>query len=214
MIVKNNVVGQFPVGRFVQKLQSNFILRQIPSWMEVTGTPDYVDNGIDVNGSIALPAISMGNVEQVSIEVGNIHWSALPTNPYIKLVNGDKFIGIVGNKLIYNDGNSNVINDQMGKLDDNVIWSWCSGVGATQYDNKNTDYHLGSKNIGIVIQPQYGYIHVLYNGDAVHSRKFSEFMINNSPLNIDFSGDWHWEIGSGGQEVHVSGIDIEIQQNI
>lgn len=207
MIFKENKIIQMPVGRHIQRLKSEFVLQQLPSWLSIDSTPSYSDNGIDVNGTITFPDVSLTNAEQISIDIYNTHWVSLPTNPSVKLVNGSKYIGIIGNNFVYFDGTDTVINEAMGILDSKVVWNWCGTAHAT-------DYYLGSKNIGIVIQPQYGYCHVMYNGDPVHSVKINSTVIDNTPLSIDFSGDWHWEIYTGGKSMHASGFDVEVQMNI
>lgn len=202
MIVIGNQVGQIAVGRHQQSLKSQFILKEIPSWMILSSTVTYTDNGINTNGNISTIPFSVANSEQIKIEIFNIHWDSLPTNPAIRLVNDSNgaSIGLVGDKFIYNDGTEDVINEDVGYLDGNQIWSWCSGLY-----HSFSQFHLGSKNIAVVIQPYYGYYHVLFNGTPVHSGHFSD---------IDFNGDWHWEISTGGESMHASGIDIEIQMNI
>lgn len=207
MIFKENKIEQMPVGRHTQRLHSDFVLRQVPSWLSIDSTPSFSNNGIDTNGTVTFPDISLGDAEQISIELCNTHWSSLPTNPSIKLVNGTKYIGIVGSNFVYYDGTSEVINEPMGVLDNEEVWSWCKTISFT-------DFHLGSKNIGVVIQPQYGYYHVVHNGEPVHSKRFADTVVNNTPLSIDFSGDWHWEVYTGGKSMHASGFDVEVQMNI
>lgn len=207
MIFETNKIETMPVGRHIQRLKSEFVLRQLPSWITTDGTPSYSNNGIDVNGTVTFLDTSLSNAEQISIDIYNMHWASLPTNPSVKLVNGSKYIGIVGDNFIYYDGTNTVTEEQMGIVDGSAVWSWCKKISAT-------DYHLGSKNIGIVIQPQYGYWHVVYNGEPVHSKNFKEITVNDTPLNIDFSGDWHWEIYTGGKSMHASGFDVEVQMNI
>lgn len=207
MIFEKYKIEQVPVGRHTQRIQSDFILGQVPSWLNIDGTPSFSDNGININGTIVFPDVDLSNAEQISIDIYNTHWASLPTNPSVKLVNGNKYIGILGNNFVYFDGTDTVVNETMGVVDNKQIWSWCDTVHAT-------NFHLGSKNIGIVIQPQYGYCHVIYNGEPVHSRKISDFTVNDTPLNIDFSGDWHWEIYTGGKSMHASGFDVEVQMNI
>lgn len=200
MIVKGNQVGQIEVGRHLQSLKSLFVLKEVPSWMTPSSSVTYTDNGINTNGTISTIPLSVANAEQFKIEVFNIHWDSLPTNPSIRLINDGSgaSIGLVGDKFIYNDGTEDVINEDVGYLDGSQIWSWCRRLSLT-------DFHLGPKNIAVVIQPYYGYYHVLFNGTPVHSGRFS---------GIDFSGDWHWEVYTGGKSAHISGIDVEVQMNI
>lgn len=200
MIVKGNQVGQIDVGRYLQSLKSLFVLKEIPSWITLSSTVTYTDNGISTNGTISTIPLSVANAEQVKIEVFNIHWGSLPTNPSIRFVNDGSgaSIGIVGDKFIYNDGTDDVINEDVGYLDGSQIWSWCRRLSLT-------DFHLGSKNIALVIQPYYGYCHILFNGTPVHSVQLS---------GVDFSGDWHWEVYTGGKSAHISGVDVEVQMNI
>jgi hypothetical protein len=184
-----------------------FIKREIPSWLSLSSAATYTDNGINTNGTISSIPFSISNAEQIKIDVCNIHWESLPTSPSIKLVNGNASIGLVGDKFIYNDGTDDVINEDVGYLDGSQIWSWCRRLSLT-------DFHLGPKNIAVVIQPYYGYYHVLFNGMPIHSRKLADTVVDDTPVSIDFSGDWHWEVYTGGKSAHISGIDVEVQMNI
>lgn len=198
MIFKNVVTKQIPAGRHIQELKSMFMKREIPSWLSLSSAATYTDNGINTNGTISSIPFSVSNAEQIKIDVCNIHWESLPTSPSIKLVNGNASIGLVGDKFIYNNGTEDVINEDVGYLDGSQAWSWYSIVSLSYF-------YLGSKNVSIIIQPYYGYYHVLVNDMPVHTGHFS---------GIDFSGDWHWEVYTGGKSAHISGVDVEVQMNI
>ena len=198
MIIKSNKIETIAVGRYEQILKSEFVLRSMPSWLTPSNAVDYVNNGIEINGLLSTSPVSMNNVEQIAITIGNMHWQTLSTNPSIKLVNGQSFIGLVEDRFIYNNGNENIIDEAVGMVESSQVWSWCKTLGATNFFG-------GSKNITLIIQPCYGYYHVLHNGEPVHSG-------HCSPLSL--SDDWHWEINSGGKTVYINGVEISIQQNI
>lgn len=198
MIIRTNKIETIAVGRFEQTIKSEFVLRSMPSWLTPSTNVNYIDNGIEINGLLSTSPISMNNVEQIAITIGNIHWQSLPASPSIKLVNGQSYIGLLGDTFVYNNGIIDVINENVGMVNGSQVWSWCKTLGAT-------NFYGGSKNITLNIQPWYGYYHVLHNGEPVHSGHYS-------PLSL--SNDWHWEINTGGKTIHINGVEIAIQQNI
>ncbi len=198
MIIRTNKIETIAVGRYEQTLKSEFVLRSMPSWLTPSTNVNYIDNGIEINGTILSFPMVIDKVEQVNITISNLHWQTLPTSPSITLTDGQSYIGLKGDAFIYNDGNANIINENVGMVNGSQVWSWFKTLGAT-------NFFSGAKNITIVIQPFYGYYHVLHNGEPVHSGHYS-------PLAL--TGDWHWEIKTGEKAMHLNGVEISIQQNI
>jgi hypothetical protein len=200
MIIRKNKIEAIAVGRYEQTLKSQFVLKTMPSWLHlmVSTTADFVNNGIAFSGKISSLPIHLDGVEQIAITISNMHWQSLPTNPSLLLVNGQSYIGLAGDRFVYNDGNNDIIDEAVGMVEGAQVWSWCKTLGATNFFG-------GSKNITLIIQPWYGYYHILHNGEPVHSGHYS-------PLSL--SDDWHWEINSGGKTVYINGVEIAIQQNI
>ena len=199
MIVYNNSISVVPCGRDTQSVKSNFYLKELPSWLTCSSEPTWSDNGAAVNGVVSTSEMLMDKVEEVKLELFNCHWSSIPTDPSFRLVSDNgEYIGLTGDTFEYFDGEDKVINEEVGLVDNKKVWSWCSNVHLT-------NFATGSKNVSIVIQPQYGYYHVLCNNEPVHSRHVE---------NLQMIGSWHWEVYSGGKAIHISSIEMSIQQNI
>lgn len=237
MIRYRETTEMIPFGRDVKKLKADFVGGECPSWLVLPDTSTYSNNGVDTPASSVIKTadVSVSEMDVIGLQLNNLRLSGNEsTTPYpsisIRLVHTDgngnetESLGVygenLGNSLRYKVGDTVVYEDtKVGKYVQDFTKSVLVSPTAQYPGNPWWNYANRPKNIGVLIMPIMGCIHVLFDNKPVYSKmnldEITYTVDGVSHTGVDFSGgvdEWHFEVTSN-KGIHASSIDFEIHQS-
>lgn len=205
MITYINKIVRMPIGRDIKIEKANFFNNVVPSWLILPNRTTFANNGITTYGENVIKTcdFTVEDTEVVEFEIGNLKFDSETPVASVVLTNGIKSVGI------YTDGNTNYCKYIDGEeeifSDDKVGKKPNFSIGVLSVPS-HSRYAKRPKNFGLIIMPNQGELYVTINDKPTYSK------FDLDTLNIDFSGDWHFELTNNGS-ISCSSITLCIEQN-